>query len=545
MHSPESRRRAARFRWLRVSSSPGSRVKTVLCFLAVVLCGLLRAAAPSTEPAAPAAWLPASPERLPRWRGFNLLEKFNAAAKPSPFLEEDFRLISKLGFNFVRLPMDYRCWIQDGNWEQFDEKALREIDQAVAWGEKYHLHVCLNFHRAPGYTVAKPPEKTDLWTDPEAQRICAKHWAMFAQRYKAIPNERLSFNLVNEPGGAVTAEKYAAVVRRLAAAIHAEDPNRLIIADGHDWGWKPTLELAQLKEVRVAQSGRGYAPMEVSHYHANWVQGSATYPVPQWPMIIAPTGILLSPEKPEGTWPMIIDGPFTAATTLRLHLLKVSRAADLVVEADGKPLWNHAFVCGAGEGEWKTAVLEPKFKVYQNIFDKDYSLTIPKDTKQVQIRITAGDWLQLTQLGLKPAGAADAGATAPAENVLNLSDRFGAKPEPFRYAPQDAAGPFPGLAQKDRQWLWNENVVPWQKLEAQNTGILIGEWGAFNQTPHEVVLRWAEDNLANWKKADWGWALWNFRGSFGILDSGRTDITYENWEGHKLDRQLLELLQKY
>ena len=41
-----------------------------------------------------------------------------------------------------------------------------------------------------------------------------------------------------------------------------------------------------------------------------------------------------------------------------------------------------------------------------------------------------------------------------------------------------------------------------------------------------------------------GWALWNFRGSFGILDSGRQDIEYEDWHGRKLDRKLLAMLQK-
>ena len=32
---------------------------------------------------------------------------------------------------------------------------------------------------------------------------------------------------------------------------------------------------------------------------------------------------------------------------------------------------------------------------------------------------------------------------------------------------------------------------------------------------------------------------------FGILNSGRTDIVYEDWHGHKLDRKLLELIKKY
>jgi endoglucanase len=40
-----------------------------------------------------------------------------------------------------------------------------------------------------------------------------------------------------------------------------------------------------------------------------------------------------------------------------------------------------------------------------------------------------------------------------------------------------------------------------------------------------------------------GWALWNFRGPFGELDTQRAG-KFEDWRGHKLDRPLLTLLQK-
>jgi len=74
---------------------------------------------------------------------------------------------------------------------------------------------------------------------------------------------------------------------------------------------------------------------------------------------------------------------------------------------------------------------------------------------------------------------------------------------------------------------------------------MVGEWGAYNKTPHEVTLRWMEDDLKTFRRAGLGWALWNFRGSFGILDSGRADVQYEDFNGHKLDRKMLQLLQKY
>jgi endoglucanase len=96
----------------------------------------------------------------------------------------------------------------------------------------------------------------------------------------------------------------------------------------------------------------------------------------------------------------------------------------------------------------------------------------------------------------------------------------------------------------DRDWLYKERIVPWKKLEAKGVGVHVGEWGAFNKTPHKVVLDWARDMLNLWKEAGWGWALWNFRGSFGIVDSGRSDAAYEDFHGHKLDRKFLDLLRR-
>ena len=264
-------------------------------FVSTLLAACTAATVAAQESPTQHQWLPATPEKLPRWRGFNLLEKFQLGSGRKPFREEDFRLISQFGFNFVRLPMDYRFWIKGGNWEEFDEATLKEIDQAVAWGAKYGIHVSINFHRAPGYTVAQPPERTSLWTDPQTQDVCAKHWAMFARRYRGIPSERLSFNLMNEPGQ-VEPKTYVAVVRKLVQAIRGEDPDRLIISDGLQWGTVPVLEL---RELRIAQATRGYAPFEITHYKASWVN-SGHFPYPQWPRPLPPNGTLLSPAETGG-----------------------------------------------------------------------------------------------------------------------------------------------------------------------------------------------------------------------------------------------------
>jgi len=93
--------------------------------------------------------------------------------------------------------------------------------------------------------------------------------------------------------------------------------------------------------------------------------------------------------------------------------------------------------------------------------------------------------------------------------------------------------------------LRRRTIQPWQELEARGMGVLVGECGAYNKTPHPVVLAWLRDVLALWQDAGWGWALWNLRGSFGVLDSRRADVRYEQWDGHQLDRALLDLLRAW
>lgn len=89
-----------------------------------------------------------------------------------------------------------------------------------------------------------------------------------------------------------------------------------------------------------------------------------------------------------------------------------------------------------------------------------------------------------------------------------------------------------------------EQYAPWIALKNQGVGVHCGECGCWNKTPHDVFLAWFSDVLSIFKENGIGFALWEFRGSFGLVDSGRTDVAYEDWYGHKLDRKLLDLLMK-
>ena len=114
--------------------------------------------------------------------------------------------------------------------------------------------------------------------------------------------------------------------------------------------------------------------------------------------------------------------------------------------------------------------------------------------------------------------------------------------------PDDAPKPvWPG--EIDGQHFSRKNLeefyAPWINAVKNGVGVHCGECGCWQETPHEVFLAWFGDVLALLTENGIGYALWEFNGTFGLLNSGRKDVDYEDWYGQKLDRKLLNLLMKY
>jgi len=114
---------------------------------------------------------------------------------------------------------------------------------------------------------------------------------------------------------------------------------------------------------------------------------------------------------------------------------------------------------------------------------------------------------------------------------------------------KDAEGPiYPGVEWEGKTWdkqTIHDHYTPWREVEAQGATIHIGEFGCYIQTPNEVALRWLGDMLELFQQYGWGYALWNFEGPFGIINSGRPKVRVEQRNGYMVDRDLLDLLLMY
>ena len=242
--------------------------------------------------------------KLPKWKGFNLLDFFSPdptkTRQPTP--EEYFKWMADWGFDFVRLPMAYPYYLNIDRSRNItpeevyniDEKQVDKIDNLVQLAHKYKMHVTLNLHRAPGYCInAGFYEPYNLWTDDEALKAFCFHWQMWAKRYKNVSPKKISFDLLNEPSmredmndqhsksSAVPGEVYRKVAKAAAEAIRAENKKHLVIADGNKGG---STVIPEITDLNMAQSCRGYNPGIISHYKAPWAnKDPESLPEPKWP----------------------------------------------------------------------------------------------------------------------------------------------------------------------------------------------------------------------------------------------------------------------
>ncbi|MGN9840480.1 glycoside hydrolase family 5 protein [Nonomuraea sp. H19] len=219
--------------------------------------------------------------------GFNLQWMFwkDPGVEPAKTDERVLDAIASWGFDFVRMPCDYRFWTTGLDYADPDERVLEILDSYLAACSERDLHLSLNLHRAPGYVITQwESERHNLWADREAQDGFTAIWRTFARRYRGVTPDRLSFDLVNEPPDVgqrgFTRAAHEAVIRRVVAEIQGIDRDRPIVIDGLGGGH---LAMPELADLNVTHSTRGYQPFGVSHYKAPWVEGADALPEPRYP----------------------------------------------------------------------------------------------------------------------------------------------------------------------------------------------------------------------------------------------------------------------
>jgi Cellulase (glycosyl hydrolase family 5) len=150
----------------------------------------------------------------------------------------DFDRIRQMGFNCVRLPIDYRLLVDDAGQFKPDEVAYREIDFAIQQCERARLYVILDLHAAPGGQSDQmhtgQAGQNQLWSDPAMQDLTVEVWKRLAARYKSR-GVIAALDLLNEPWGDHKSDirpQLDAMVARLYLAVRSTGNAHVVLLPG-------------------------------------------------------------------------------------------------------------------------------------------------------------------------------------------------------------------------------------------------------------------------------------------------------------------------
>lgn len=102
--------------------------------------------------------------------------------------EEDIRLMAKMGYNSVRLPISSRLFLAEEPEIIWVEDGFAILDQVLDWCEKYKIYAILDMHGAPGGQSALACDdgldnRPHMFTEPESRERAILLWEEFARRY--------------------------------------------------------------------------------------------------------------------------------------------------------------------------------------------------------------------------------------------------------------------------------------------------------------------------------------------------------------------------
>lgn len=189
----------------------------------------------------------ATNQDLPAWRGCNIgfNSMFNGALCYNPddtFAEGNLDYIKELGMNFVHIYLSW-SYFQGPDFTAnnvVNLSRLEQLDAIVSWCMERDIHIQLVFNDVPNLDFDAGFESVDDWsnscstvfTDETVRDTVTAFWRMLARRYADVPNNYLSFNLMNECNPADD-DNYVWAFADAVNAIWEESPGRVIVADVH------------------------------------------------------------------------------------------------------------------------------------------------------------------------------------------------------------------------------------------------------------------------------------------------------------------------
>ena len=181
-------------------------------------------------------------ESVPSYQGVRLKHTSSYNSLGAYFTKTDIEYLAEQGFNFLQAYITASSfaapYFNDANPNLINEVCLKQLDQLIAWGIEFdvHINLCIDGLLGHGLSVNDSPDETSevfLLDDMEALDRTVQFFKLLETRYVDVPNEFLSFQLFDNPEFTTSGE-IKNYVLPIVRAIRDINPNRVIFYDVMD-----------------------------------------------------------------------------------------------------------------------------------------------------------------------------------------------------------------------------------------------------------------------------------------------------------------------
>jgi len=485
-----------------------------------------------------AAW-----NNLPKWNGVTIpnLQQYECIydGEPQVFSYEDMKKISELGFNFVRVPLDTRLFFDLEAPNKVHLNKLINLDKLISWGAEFGTHICLDVHNSFGFYTNDISARDTMWENPEEQELFLVFWEMLAERYKDVPSNLLSFNLMNEPNG-ITEAQYVDLMRRAMKQIRTYTPDRLIFVDMMDTAKEP---LYSLVEDQVAQAFHFYEPTALTHttIHDNFDFGGG-YPV------FSGKGFI---SQHVGPAEFVIEGNFPAGTKISFIVDQVHLGGTLSLTADGKEIFSNEYDFDAVGEDGCTYIQEEgtggEYRGYDNTFDA----VLPEAASVLRLSVT-GDiyWFNLKAMVIH---AGEKGYMFEQNHdSLPAGKKIEYIPNPHIIISEDGTITDEGdilFKVIDASYI-NDRFAKYAAFSKETgVAVMLQEFGVIFAADYGMTLQYLNDLLDAANANGLNWCGWDYFGPFSFYlvseDRRREGATYEEFSNGFIATEMLEVYQNH
>lgn len=484
----------------------------------------------------------ASYEQLPDWYGLEYEPMGdwpdgykNYGFSSEKFQERDIRNVSELGFNFLRVPVNTRFFYEDADIAKAREEYWNNLDELIAWGIQYQVHISLVVCETYGYNCTYTEAEGELFTNDAYMELFLTFWEEIARRYQDVPNNALSFNILNEPTDWIGEEQYCELALNAVDRIRDCSPDRLIISDMFAWGTQP---LYGLVESGIVQAVHWYRPYELT----NGASGAS------WPY----TAPYLKSHI-EGLDSITLRGPFEVGTEILLALRGSTVPNSIIASVDGReiPIAEFSDPVVGKDGCAFIVYDENSQARYANYDIIHAALTLDSDSDVIVFHsLDKYGAFDLDRIVVHQPGSdevmipvtdldEDIALALPATDLTIsgsgiVTDNVSAN----------------GYTSYDIDWL-RESLKPYADFAAETgTAVFLNEFGSSVTTDYNAVLYYIDDMLTVTDEYGWSWSMYDYIGDFGLVKGTnpanvREGAVYETIGDYQVDMGLYDVLKQH